>query len=407
MSVAQIKSYLATIELPCDLTQLPVTAYLVGGSVRDALLQRYKTPVDLDFVLPEGAIATGREIAQLYGAGFVILDQEREIARVVFDQGTLDLAKQEGGSLDTDLRRRDFSINGIAYNIRQETLVDPLGGMRDLQQGILRMVSAQNLEDDPLRLLRAYRQAAQLNFQLETNTRSAICARTSLLKTVAAERIQAELNYLLSAPLGQQWLTQAIADGLFDFWLPYGVQVTSEELGAVTSAIESCLQLGLEYPELALKAYLATLVTPEPDIAEEELRCLKYARSQIKAIVNTVKLLPQLQQLSAPMSLRQQYFWFGEVKDILPLLMVRAIATGVAMPMIQPLIQRYLDPQDLVAHPHTLVTGNDLICQLNLSPSPLIGKLLTEIQIAQIEAKISTPQQAIDFAQGLLSSLDL
>lgn len=406
MSVAQIKSYLATIELPCDLTQLPVTAYLVGGSVRDALLKRYKTPIDLDFVLPERAIATGREIAQLYGAGFVVLDQEREIARVVFDQGTLDLARQEGDSLDTDLRRRDFSINGMAYNIQQETLVDPLGGMKDLQQGILRMVSAQNLEDDPLRLLRAYRQAAQLNFQLETNTRSAICARTSLLQTVAAERIQAELNYLLSAPQGKQWLTQAIADGLFDFWLPYGVQVTSEELTAVTSAIESCRQLGLEYPELALKAYLATLVTPEPNLAEGELRCLKYARSQIKAIVKTVKLLPQLQQLSAPMSLRQQYFWFREVKDILPLLMVRAIATEVAMPMIQPLIQRYLDPQDLVAHPQTLVTGNDLICQLNLSPSPLIGELLTEIQIAQIEAKISTPQQAIDFAQGLLSSLE-
>ncbi|MEM7759144.1 MAG: CCA tRNA nucleotidyltransferase, partial [Cyanobacteria bacterium P01_A01_bin.40] len=74
--------------------------------------------------------------------------------------------------------------------------------------------------------------------------------------------------------------------------------------------------------------------------------------------------------------------------------------------MIQPLIERYLDPRDLVAHPQGLVTGNDLINHLNLPPSPLIGKLLTEIQIAQIEAKISTPQQAIDFANSMLQSIE-
>ncbi|MEM7591819.1 MAG: hypothetical protein AAF383_09930, partial [Cyanobacteria bacterium P01_A01_bin.83] len=72
--------------------------------------------------------------------------------------------------------------------------------------------------------------------------------------------------------------------------------------------------------------------------------------------------------------------------------------------IIQPLIKRYLDPADLVAHPQSLITGNDLINSLNLPPSPLIGKLLTEIQIAQIENKISTPQQAIDFANSMLPS---
>ena len=403
MSVAQVKSYLATVDFPWDLTQLPNNAYLVGGSVRDALLNRYKIPLDLDFVLPEKAIATARQIANFYGAGFVVLDPEREIARVVFPQGTLDFARQEGSSLEADLNRRDFTINAIAYNVQSQKLVDPLGGLQDLQQGVLRMVSPQNLEDDPLRLLRAYRQAAQLNFQIETTTRRAIGDRTSWLKTVAAERVQAELNYIFTAPQGSRWLITAIEDGLLKFWLPSINQTKIEQLEALDRGIEYCLRLGLNLPELAILAPLATLVADQPEIAEAELTQLKYARAQIKAVVKTVKYLPQLQQMKHDLSLREQYFWFLAVKDVFPLLIARAIATGVSSEIIEPLIKRYLDPADQVAHPQSLVTGNDLIRQLNLKPSPVIGKLLTEIQIAQIESQISTPQQAIDFANSLLS----
>ncbi len=407
MDVAQIKSYLAQVNFPCDLNKLPSTAYLVGGSVRDALLQRDKVPLDLDFVLPKKAIATAKEIANQYQGGFVVLDETREIARVVFPQGTIDLAQQEGSSLETDLARRDFTINAIAYNIQAQKLVDPLGGLEDLAKGSLRMVSAENLEDDPLRLLRAYRQAAQLNFTIEAETRAAISDRATLLKTIAAERVQAELNYIFTAPQGDKWLAAAIEDGLLKFWLPNInlERVKIKQLDGVAKGIKYCFESGLELPELSILAKLATLVSLDPNTAEAELTKLKYARAQIKAVTKTVKYLPQLQQLTNPMSLREQYFWFLEVKDIFPVLIARAIATGVSLEIITPLIQRYLDPLDLVAHPKCLVTGNDLIRKLNLKPSPVIGKLLTEIQIAQIEAKIFTPQQAIKFANSILRSI--
>ena len=246
MNAVQIKSYLADLNFPCDLNRLPPSAYLVGGSVRDALLQRHKTPLDLDFVLPEKAIATARQVAKLYNGGFVILDEAREIARVVFPQGTLDLAKQEGASLETDLLRRDFTINAIAYNIHSEELIDPLQGLPDLQQGILRMVAPKNLEDDPLRLLRAYRQAAQLNFAIEANTRLTIKKLACLLRIVAAERVQAELNYLFTAAGGNKWLAAAIADGLLDFWLPHAQRIAWQQLEAVAEGIEFCLQSNLK-----------------------------------------------------------------------------------------------------------------------------------------------------------------
>ena len=402
MTVEQIESYLAKINLPNHLSRLLESAYLVGGSVRDALLQRHQKFLDLDFVLPKEAIATARKIANLYHGGFVVLDEAREIARVVFDWGTLDLAQQEGSSLETDLTRRDFTINAIACNLQLRELVDPLGGLKDLQQGIIRAVSYQNLEDDPLRLLRAYRQAAQLNFTIEAETRTAIGDRAFLLKTIAAERVQAELNYIFTAPQKNRWLSLAIEDGLLKFWLP-DAAITAKQLDAVDKGIKYCFKSGLDLPELTVLVHLATLAATQPDLAEMQLTQLKYSRTQIKAVTKTVKHLPQLQQMS-PMSLREQYFWFLSVKDIFPILIARAIAMKVSLEILTPLIQRYLDPKDSVVYPQCLVRGNDLICELNLKPSPLIGELLTEIQVAQIESKISTPSQAIDFARSLVGN---
>jgi tRNA nucleotidyltransferase (CCA-adding enzyme) len=411
MSITKIKSYLAQVNFPGDLAFLPDDAYLVGGSVLDALLDRHKIPLDLDFVLPEGAIATAKEFANLHHGGFVVLDQERGIARVVFDQGTLDLANQEGGSLEKDLQRRDFTINAIAYNLKSQQLVDPLGGLADLSQGILRMVAVKNLEDDPLRLLRAYRQAAQLNFTIEAETQKAIAKRVSLLDNMAGERVQAELNYLLTAPQGDQWLATAIADGLFNFWLPHSNQVDLAQLAAVTRGIKVCDGLaneldksGLDQSQWTLLAKLSALVTPQPRAAEAELTRLKYARNQIRAVTKTVKYLSGLQQMTQPMSLREQYFWFLEVKNIFPILLARAIAVAVPSTIIDPLRGRYLDPLDPVAHPQCLVTGNDLLNQLKLKPSQVIGELLTEIQVAQIESKVTTFSEAIDFARSILQS---
>lgn len=408
MSAAKIKSYLAKIDFPCNLAQLPDDAYLVGGSVRDALLGRYKTPLDLDFVQPKNTIATAKRFANTYHGGFVVLDSEREIARVVFDRGTLDLAKQEGGTLETDLYRRDFTINAIAYNIQSQQLVDPLNGMADLERGILRMVSSNNLEDDPLRLLRAYRQAAQLNFRLEMETQRAIKERVNLLENVAAERVQAELNYILTAPQGNKWLAAAVKDGLLAFYLPNSDRLNLAELEAITDGIKFSTEISdrsdLPEIEIIILTKLSALVSTQVDLAEVELTNLKYARNQIRAVTKTVKYLPQLQQMTQPMSLPEQYFWFLEVKDVFPLLIARAIATKVPRSTIDPLIERYLNPTDPVAYPQCLVTGNDLMEQLNLKPSRVIGELLTAIQVAQIESKVESIQEAIAFARQWLQS---
>ena len=118
-------SRLAAKNWPFSLEYLPEPAYMVGGAVRDAILGRIREYVDLDFIISGDAVKVARKIAQRYQAGFVLLDAQRHIARVVFPQATADFAQQEGENLITDLHRRDFTINAIAYNPHTQEIIDP------------------------------------------------------------------------------------------------------------------------------------------------------------------------------------------------------------------------------------------------------------------------------------------
>ena len=205
---------------PFPVDRLPSATYLVGGAVRDALLGRRVESLDLDFVLPGDAIATARAIAEDYGSGFVVLDAERGIARVVFQDGTADFARQVGPTLETDLHRRDFTINAIAVQPHAGEAIDPFDGQHDLKKRTMRMIAPENLREDPLRLLRAYRQCAQLNLHLEADTQASLRSLASTLKTVAAERVMSEIRGLLAAPGGTYWGKIAWKDGMLDHWLP-------------------------------------------------------------------------------------------------------------------------------------------------------------------------------------------
>lgn len=344
-----------------------------------------------------------------------MLDAERQIARVVFAGGTVDLAQAEGGSLEGDLWRRDFRINAIACNPFTGEIIDPLDGQTDLRMGLVRMVSRSNLADDPLRLLRAYRQAAQLGFAIEPETQSAIRELAALLSQVAVERVRTELGYLLSNPHGVPWICRGWEDGLFSIWFASAI----ERFDILTKIDASADKLATIYPDLVREisrpirdtiktpllaiAKLAILADSDPTIAETELLRLKYSNAEIKSAIELLKYLPKLQTKPiSEMSLREQYFLFRDVGIVLPALAVLAIAAGVAIEEISLLINRYLDADDIVAHPTQLVSGNDLMEFLNLPRSPRIGQLLMEIQLARVEGIISTREAALALAKELV-----
>ncbi|MGK7928118.1 MAG: CCA tRNA nucleotidyltransferase [Spirulina sp.] len=418
-------SALSPENLPFDLALLPQPAYLVGGCVRDALLGRKHPYFDVDLVLPSDAVETARRIAGQYNAGFVILDEVRRIARVVFESGTADFAQQMGRNLKEDLKRRDFRINAIAYNPRTGKFIDPLKGREDLENRVIKAIARANLEDDPLRILRAYRQAAQLDFTIDPKTRSFLGQLAPNLAKISAERVRQELNYLLAEANGDRWLHAAYEDGVLPIWLEDATEESIKQideidrvawlLGKIWAELEAHLHdpVGHSTSGLSL-AKLASLVSPDPDIARSQLETLTYSRAEIRVVLNILQHHPPILSLAnAPMSLEAQYFFFQAVGDVFPALAVFGVAVAAcrdilretrATSAIAPLVNAYLDPDNQVAHPTPLVTGNDLIRQLGLRPSPAIGKLLTQLQLARITGQIATPEEALQFAATLIAS---
>ena len=429
---------------PFPLSVLPRSAYLVGGIVRDALLGRQADYLDLDFVVPEDAVGIARDIARTHHAGFVVLDADRQIARVVFPQATVDFALQEGLTLEADLRRRDFTVNAIAYNPHSHELVDPLGGHLDLQRRCLRMVSAANLEADPLRLLRAYRQAAQLNFQIEPETQACITRLASLITQVAAERVQSELSYLFHHPQGTPCLVGAWQAGLLSPWFPQINPDSLVHLGAIDPVVMALAERWPDLPRLlqqplkpkegvakpegfgrSLEGFLrlCTLLAPNPAQAEETLRHLKASRWEMRSAALLWRLVPSVQQPT--LSIREQFFLYKEAQDLWPALMILAIVFRVGwkpastemsdrlsltqlwrdldQTMILQGLAQFFDPDNLTAHPRPLVSGREIMQALDLPSGPQIGEILTEIQLAQAAGEIHTVEEAIDFARHRLS----
>jgi tRNA nucleotidyltransferase/poly(A) polymerase len=170
--------------------------------VRDLLLGR--SVHDWDFAVDRDAMALARNVGDALGGAFFPLDEERGTARVVLNAETgtsevLDFALLRGGSLDTDLAERDFTVNAMALD-EAGALIDPLGGRADLEVGRIRATSESALRDDPVRLLRAARLEAELGFAAEPRTESWIRRDAPLLPRSSAERVRDELTRGLAVP---------------------------------------------------------------------------------------------------------------------------------------------------------------------------------------------------------------
>ncbi len=410
--------------LPFPLEWLPQPAYLVGGAVRDWLIQKHLSPhegsskIDLDLVLQDAPIAWASQVARRLGGGFVVLDAEREIARIVLKTATLDIAKQIGTSVESDLKARDFTCNAIAWELHSHQWVDPLKGTEAIRQKQIRMIHPHNLTADPLRLLRAYRQAAQLGFELDPLTQEAIRQRSHLLSEVAGERVRAEISYLLAAGAkGLIWLQQAWCDQLLQDWLPLltptGFEVASHLDPILTHFKQHYLRSyqAIDDPiadqrSMRMIIQLAALVCyPTPDLEQlvATMDALKFSRAERQIIHKVCQLLPPFLELLTPTpSPQEMYQFFLMAEQRFPALALLAIAMGVDQALVNPWLQHYEDPQDPLAHPVALIDGKQLMHALKLKPGPLIGKLLSEIGLAQALGQIQTFEEAMSFARNYL-----
>ncbi len=184
-------------------------SYLVGGYIRDTLLGR-KTR-DIDVAVGVSAPGFAREVAAALEGHYVLLDEAEGIARVVLLEGDavretqwhLDFSTIRG-TIESDLSRRDFTIDAMAIDLSDigkrspPRLIDLFGGKKDLEAKLIRAVSPSIFEDDPARLIRGVRLAAQYGFSIDAGTAAMMGRQGHLISQVAGERVREELCHILS-----------------------------------------------------------------------------------------------------------------------------------------------------------------------------------------------------------------
>ncbi len=235
------------------LAEQGVKAYLIGGFVRDMLLER--DTADIDIAVAADALEAAPKIAGALGGKYVCLDEVNRVGRVVLDNGDasasgkreLDFSTLKGDIKD-DLAQRDFTIDAMAIDLgkvisskeresgkrgkvslRLPVLIDPFKGWDDLHQGVLRVVTETAFPSDPARLLRAVRLAAELGFSIDRETETLIRRYSHLIANVAGERVREELLQLLAMPGGGQLLAYLDELGLLTAMIPELAQTKGVE----------------------------------------------------------------------------------------------------------------------------------------------------------------------------------
>ena len=235
--------------------------YLVGGAVRDAVLGRLS--YDLDFTVPADAIAAARKVADTLQAVFYVLDEGFDTARVivkssegesttrdVLDFSSFRMLKSTGRqaeNIEADLRGRDFTINSMAYDPGARTILDPVGGAADLRARVIRASSSTAMQDDAVRILRAVRLAAALEFSIDPATRQAMKDAASALPGISPERKRDELFRTLEGRRPEASLRALEVLGVFPYLMPEleamkGVQQSAPHIADVWEHTLSVVQ---------------------------------------------------------------------------------------------------------------------------------------------------------------------
>ncbi|MEZ4517587.1 MAG: HDIG domain-containing protein [Chloroflexota bacterium] len=183
------------------LDNLPQPVYLVGGIVRDAVLQRASH--DIDLVVAFGAVNLAFRIGNALHAPAYVLDKERDVGRVVLPdlQTTIDIAAFRGPTFESDIFGRDFTINALALPATARdasSMIDLVHGLEDIRSGTIRIVGPNSISDDPVRALRAVRQSLRFGFTLTVETEAAITGSAQDLMNVSPERIRDEIVKLIA-----------------------------------------------------------------------------------------------------------------------------------------------------------------------------------------------------------------
>ena len=436
-----------------------VPAYMVGGTVRDALLRRQTT--DLDIAVESGAMSMARRVADRIGGAYVPLDLGRDVARVVVrvggEQYHFDFAGLRAQEIEGDLRARDYTVNAMAVRLGTgpSGLIDPAEGRADLDARVLRVTGKDVFKDDPLRILRGLRLSGELGFTLTSDSESLAREHLGELRRVSAERVRDELARVLSLDNSADTLAYASALGALPVILPefrdggallrrsIGVVSRLEELlgqwtrrasaveVAPKAAVESELgryrgllawhwgeELSVGRPRwLALK--LAALLSPVPHgpaVACAVARRLRFSTQEVRFVSAAIQAANQCLEWAGKVEpervqIYRHYRRLGSAGMDGAILSLAAYAPATEnreigdtwtrlLRCVRRLLGAWFDERDALVDPPRLLSGRDLVRAFALAPGRQVGQLLEMLREAQVEELVRTRDQAIEFVRA-------
>jgi tRNA nucleotidyltransferase (CCA-adding enzyme) len=375
-----------------------IAAWIVGGAVRDQWLGI--SPAEIDLAVSHDAEGLASDLEREGGGRAVFLSQDRPGPRVfrVAGKRPLDLAEIEGGSIEADLGRRDFTVNAIAVALGTGKVLDPFGGLADLASLRLRCVRVENLSEDPLRILRAARLHATHGLRPDRATLAAARQASALFGRAAAERVGAELSKLLGSDRAAAALAWAARAGILAATLGLDLSVTRAAALARSLAVLDDTATRRLTPERRRRLRLALLAVRlglDPAAARRWLAERRWSRQEAQDVARLVTLAA----LARGLRTREDHWrWILEAgplwRDGIALL-TRLGASGRRR-------ARALVPLGLRPRRRLAVTGDDVVRWLGIPPGPVVGELLARLEIAAAMGEVENRREARHWLTGQL-----
>ncbi|HWH78690.1 MAG TPA: CCA tRNA nucleotidyltransferase [Candidatus Binatus sp.] len=410
-------------------------AYLAGGCVRDMLLHREAKDYDV------ATNARPEELQRIFtdtipvGAQFgvilVMLDgQPTEVASFRHDGRYLDgrhPSEVRFGTLEEDVQRRDFTINGMVYDPIADRVIDLVEGEKDIARRIIRAIGdpRQRFEEDRLRMLRAVRFAASLNFTMEPSTFAAIAPLAPTLTQISWERIGDEITRLLTEGGARRGFELLDESGLLAVLLPEvsamkGVAQSPDyhpEGDVFTHTMLLLNHLDAPSETLAYGCLLHDIAKPVcirkdgaritfyghmeqgAAMAETILQRLKRSRTVWERVAYLVR--NHLRQVQAPqmrLSTLKRFLREDGIDELLQLARIDALSSNGDLQYYDFCRARLAEMKEDVIRPEPLLRGGDLI-DLGLKPGPLFAQILRQVEDAQLGGELSSREEALQWVK--------
>jgi tRNA nucleotidyltransferase (CCA-adding enzyme) len=378
-----------------------MSLYIVGGPVRDCLLRRAVT--DLDLTTEGDALALARVMARELGGAWQKFDRFGT-AKVILPgrPSPIDLATTRTetyahpgalpdvtrGTIETDLIRRDFTINAMAIRLdgeQQGALIDLHGGESDLYSGKLRVLHEHSFEDDPTRLLRGARFEQRFNFSFAFDTERLIASSLPMLDRVSGDRIRHELELIFRETQPVKALTRLDELGVLrqidrDWHIDEWITARFQSLTAPFDPFVCWVWLTGRLSESSL-----TRLSQRVNLARADAVDL----AQVRAVRDAAETIGQVNSRSG---LHRALAVYHERS-------LRAVLTVIDQPAAQAAVRLYLNELREVK---PALDGTRLQA-LGAPPGPQIGRILAEVQAALLDGVIATPEQEEEYAQRLIT----